>query len=86
MTALTFERVGDVIGCLFEGEDDVALFVPGSGDVLLSSLAQWRTLRLPVDLASGGQFGGVTISSDTSGAFPADGLKSTLLSLGAAIE
>lgn len=86
MTDLTFERVGDVIGCLFEGEEDLALFVPGSGDVLLSSLTQWRILSPASALASSVFVGGVVSGPEPLGVFPADGLKSTLLSLGAAIE
>jgi hypothetical protein len=77
--------VGDVIGCLFDAEEEIALFVPGSGDVLLSSLAQWRSLTCgdsavsmpPPNLA---QAAGISVES------AADELKSALLSLGAAVE
>lgn len=86
MADLTFERLGDVIGCHFQGEEDLALFVPGSGDVLLSSLAQWRSLKRDESAASIRYVGGETQDNELSGEFPADGLKSTLLSLGAAIE
>lgn len=80
------ERVGDVLGCHFAGEEDLALFVPGSGDVLLSSLAQWRALK------AGGKF----VSTRSSAGSPhaasqgreelADELKFALLSLGVALE
>ncbi len=86
MADLTFERAGDVIGCHFEGEEELVLFVPGSGDVLLSSLAQWRSLTGGDSAVSMRCADGLVQANGLSSKFPADELKSALLSLGAAIE
>lgn len=39
------DSIGDVTGVHFPGEDEVVLFVPGSGDVLRCSAQQWQGLR-----------------------------------------
>ena len=79
------DRVGDVVGVQFPHEDEVVLYIPGSGDVLLCSGDQWSrlkamsaadipdTLTYPLDGNSGAQAG---CSGD---------LKSTLLGLGACL-
>lgn len=72
MAEYTVERVGDVVGCRFDGESDIALFVPGSGDVLLANFAQWNSLKTPPSI--------VPLDSES-----VDELRTTLLSLGAAI-
>lgn len=38
------ERVGNVVGVHFSEDEDVALFLPESGDVLLCALWQWQQL------------------------------------------
>lgn len=92
------ERVGDVLGCHFADEEDVALFIPGSGDVLLSSLQQWRHLKdggkilsthSPENSLTDSPPDSPADSTDAAGPGreePADELKSALLSLGAALE
>lgn len=83
---LTFERAGDVIGCHFEGEEDLALFVPGSGDVLLSSLAQWRSLTRAGGSVAESCVDGVVQVNGLTTESPASELRATLLSLGAVID
>ena len=39
------DHIGDVVGIQFPGEEEVALFIPGSGDVLLCAAAQWQSLK-----------------------------------------
>jgi hypothetical protein len=84
------ERLGDVLGCRFEGEDEVALFLQGSGDVLLASLAQWRSLMKPVVASISGLTGTPPIGSNLTvepiAPESLNELKSTLLSLGAALS
>lgn len=72
MAEFTVERVGDVVGCRFDGESDMALFLPGSGDVLLANLAQWNSLKTPLSTAP--------LDSE-----PLDELRTTLLGLGAEV-
>jgi hypothetical protein len=38
---------GDILGVAFDGEDEAVLFVPHSGDVLISEIGQWRELIAP---------------------------------------
>lgn len=80
---LLTQQLGDVVGVQFSGEEDVALFIPGSGDVLLCDAAQWHSLKA-------GQVGGATdpVAESRQQAGDADttsaiNLKSTLLGLGA---
>jgi hypothetical protein len=47
----TVTQVGDIFGVHFSNEKNVALFVVGSGDVLLCSLDDWQDLQR----AEGGQ-------------------------------
>lgn len=42
---ISSQQLGDVVGFEFPGEAEVALFVPGSGDVLLCHLDQWSQLK-----------------------------------------
>jgi hypothetical protein len=42
---LRTDLVGDVVGVQFLHEDELALFMPHSGDVLLCSQLQWRQLK-----------------------------------------
>lgn len=82
---LLLDHVGDVVGVQFSGEDEVAVFIPGSGDVLLCTASQWRCLKqTPVarlnDLLTA-PVASANLESDDCGA----GLESTLLSLGACL-
>lgn len=38
------QRCGDIVGFQFPGEQQVVLFVPGSGDVALCASADWQGL------------------------------------------
>ena len=38
------QRCGDIVGFQFPGEQQVVLFVPGSGDVALCASADWQDL------------------------------------------
>jgi hypothetical protein len=40
------ESMGGVLAAQFEAEDQVVVFLPESGDVLLCAAAQWRELNL----------------------------------------
>jgi hypothetical protein len=82
---LVLEQVGDVLGCRFEGEEDVALFLPGSGDVLLASLEQWRTLTLQPSISDKNFQGDAPVADALTPPEVSGELKSTLLSLGAAL-
>ena len=80
---LEINQLGDVIGVQFADEEEVALFIPGSGDVLLCTAAQWHSLK---DVPVGGDIGLLidppsSVSKD--GAASTGDLKSTLLALGA---
>ena len=66
-------RVGDVVGVQFSGEDELVLFIPHSGDVLLCPAIQWRSLLDRSDLAHGPVAGSMLVSD----------LRSTLFDLGA---
>ena len=44
-TGLSIKLVGDVVGVQFSQEEEVILFMPGSGDVLLCSRKQWQRLN-----------------------------------------
>lgn len=85
MAQVKVERVGDVLGCRFDGEDDVALFLPGSGDVLLASLEQWRTLTLQPSISDKNFPGDAPVADALTSPEASAELKSTLLSLGAAL-
>jgi hypothetical protein len=80
---LSTERVGDVVGVQFPNEEDVALFIPGSGDVLLCTAAQWHSLKAGQVGSPTGLSAGPLHSASVVDAAPAVDLKSTLLSLGA---
>lgn len=41
----TTDRIGDVVGVQFPDEEEVALFIPCSGDVLLCTVGQWHSLK-----------------------------------------
>ena len=41
----TLSHVKDVSGVQFAGEEDVVLFIPGSGDILRCSAIEWASLR-----------------------------------------
>ncbi|NDP38263.1 MAG: hypothetical protein GZ093_05860 [Rhodoferax sp.] len=82
---LLVDRVGDVVGVQFSGEDEVALFIPGSGDVLLCTASQWRSLKdMPVARLIGLLNVPVPNASLENYVSGAD-LESTLLSLGACL-
>jgi len=82
---LLADRVGDVVGVQFSDEDEVALFIPSSGDVLLCTARQWRGLKdMPVARLTGlltVPVASANLENHVSGA----DLESTLLSLGACL-
>lgn len=41
----TLSHVNDVTGIQFAGEEDVVLFIPGSGDILRCSAIEWARVR-----------------------------------------
>lgn len=86
MAQVKVERIGDVLGCRFEGEDEVALFLQGSGDVLLASLAQWQGLIQPSLTALNCFHSNPHLATEPVAPESLDTLKSTLLSLGAALS
>ena len=82
---LQADRVGDVVGVQFSDEDEVALFIPSSGDVLLCTASQWRRLKdMPVARLTGQSTVPVASENLENYACGAD-LESTLLSLGACL-
>ncbi len=79
---LLTQQLGDVVGVQFANEEELALFIPESGDVLLCDATQWHLLKTgqlgctpdPVaDLLQAGD-------ADRTSAI---NLKATLLGLGA---
>lgn len=86
MVDLVVERAGDVLACHFAGEEDLALFIPGSGDVLLSSVAQWRGLKAGGKSISTHSLAGAPNAASQGREGAADELKTALLSLGVALE
>lgn len=86
MAQVKVERVGDVLGCRFDGEDEVALFLQGSGDVLLASLAQWQSLVRPSVAPLNNLSVNLTLVVEPNPPEPLDELRSTLLGLGAALQ
>lgn len=82
---LLVDRVGDVVSVQFSDEDEVALFIPSSGDVLLCTASQWRSLKdMPVARPTGLLNVPVPSANLDSHACGAD-LRPTLLSLGACL-
>lgn len=82
---LLVDRVGDVVSVQFSDEDEVALFIPSSGDVLLCTASQWRGLKdMPVARPTGLLNVPVPSATLESYACGAD-LRPTLLSLGACL-
>jgi hypothetical protein len=79
------DRVSDVIGIDF-GQQEVALFIPGSGDVLLCSRNAWSDLKNSV-AANVQNAPTVPLDEPVSGEAedPADGLRAMLVKLGAFI-
>jgi hypothetical protein len=43
----SLEFFADVAGVCFPGEENMVLFIPGSGDVLRTSVTQWNSLLYP---------------------------------------
>ncbi len=80
----TTDRVGDVVGVQFPDEEEVALFIPCSGDVLLCTVGQWRSLK---DMSAGGQpdplIGQEPCDNRVDGSSLSSDLRFKLLSLGA---
>ena len=79
------DRVGDVVGVQFSDEDELAVFIPSSGDVLLCTASQWRSLKDVLVVNPTGSLTAPLQSGNTEGSAPAADLKSTLLSLGACL-
>lgn len=79
---LLTQQLGDVVGVQFPAEEELVLFIPESGDVLLCDAAQWRLLKTgqlgstPDPVAELRQAGDADRAS-------AINLKATLLGLGA---
>lgn len=41
MFSVSIEDLGEVIGIIFPGEDEVGLFVPGSAEMVICSKEEW---------------------------------------------
>ena len=67
---------GDVVGVAFDGEAEAVVFLPNSGDVLISAQPQWQQLCAEVS-------GVAAVLGDAE---HAQDLRSTLLHLGAKID
>jgi len=80
----TTDRIGDVVGVQFPDEEDVALFIPCSGDVLLCTVGQWRSLK---DMSVSGRpdsfIGQGSCDNSVDDPSPSSDLRFKLLSLGA---
>ena len=83
--SLLADYVGDVVGIQFTGEDEVALFIPSSGDVLLCSASQWRCLKERPVARPTGLLTAPVASANLGGQACGADLESTLLSLGACL-
>lgn len=46
MTPSGGQRCGDVVGFQFAGEQQVVLFAPESGDVMVCTLTDWQNLLI----------------------------------------
>ncbi len=79
----SFERLGDVYAFHFVGEPDIALFIPGSGDVLLCSFHEWQTLKGVDSVAQLGSTQPEKWSPPSVQDEPLGDLKSILADLGA---
>lgn len=77
------DHMGDVVGVQFSQEDEVALFIPSSGDVLLCSASQWSLLKNVQIAGPSGTWPTSFQSASMEGVAPEPDLKSTLFSLGA---
>lgn len=77
------DRVGDVVGVHFAREDEVVLYIPGSGDVLLCSADQWHNLKAMPVVGSSDALTDPLDGGRGAEAGPSVDLKSTLLGLGA---
>jgi len=84
---------GDVVGVVFDGEDEAVLFVPNSGDVLISALAQWQRLIGHATEAGPEQSASDAIHladlahvANLANSPPAHDLRSTLLQLGVKLD
>jgi hypothetical protein len=74
--SLAISAFGDVVGAAFDGEAEAVVFLPNSGDVLISALPQWQQLCAEAS----GLFPVAEISASEQD------LRSTLLHLGAKID
>ena len=73
MAQVKVERVGDVLGCRFDGEDEVGL-------------AQWQSLVRPSVAPLNNLSVNLTLVVEPNPPEPLDELRSTLLGLGAALQ
>ena len=51
-TAVSIVQVGDVVGAQFPEEDEIAIYIPNSGDILLCPRLQWHLLQGRLEPAS----------------------------------
>lgn len=77
------DRVGDVVGIQYPDEDEVVLYIPGSGDVLLCSADQWHRLKEAPAVGFSDALNDPLDGSSGAHAGPSGDLKFTLLGLGA---
>lgn len=77
------DQLGDVVGVQFSQEEEVALFIPSSGDVLLCAASQWSHLKGTQLVSPTGSFSAARHSNGADDAAFESDLKSTLSSLGA---
>ena len=71
------------MGVQFQDEEEVALFIPGSCDVLLCTAVQWQSLRAVPSGGATGSFARPLRSDSVLDVVHGGALKAILLSLGA---
>jgi len=76
------DHVGDVVGVHFTDEEEIAIFIPCSGDVLLCTAFQWQTLNNSFHKNLTDSLTSIEKSSDLEKTHLSVDLKSTLIHLG----
>jgi hypothetical protein len=64
---------GDILGVTFDGEEESVLFLPHSGEVVISAVAQWHALSAPSQGLSASELPDQAVAAE---------LRSTLRQLG----
>lgn len=82
---LSADHLGDVVGVRFSDEEEVALFIPSSGDVLLCTESQWRSLKEERVGSQPGLAPAPCGSISVEACAPASEVKSILFGLGACL-